>query len=627
MKFEALDLNPQPLTAGPMRSVRHESYAAAARTVLEATKLGPGFVLLTGASGTGKTTLIHDLAEQLERDGYCVGRVATSRVDADDLLRLASFAFGLRAHSIPKARLLSGLADRLRSICPAGESAVLIIDEAQELAPGALPELCQLVGLPGAKAPPVHILLSGRDQVWELLDRPDHAPIRQHILASCRLYPLSLEETRSYIGHSLEAAGWRGEPGISADAVRLVHARTGGVPRLITLTLGHLLLHGRHCGARLLESQDVETVVAHLEKDHPELLPKPLGTRSLADSVLARAFATPELQLPPTSGENESSADQPPGSRPKDLPGENLSASAEWKPRGPARGFWKWTLTGVAAAALVAYLFSSDEADETRDIPEPTTAAEIAADMEGLNGSPVTALMPQDLGISSSPGDGAAAEGPRLASVEPSAQLSDPPEAGGTPADSLTGAPEGGAAMPSEMDETMSEVDFGNASPEQQATPSPEVSQLLEKAELSLSNNRLMVPAGDNAYAYYREVLAIDPANDQAETGLQRIVTRYRELAQQSLQKGNRAEAKRYASRGLTLAPRDQRLLSIQRQSSKQRAIKRQASKPKARKPQREASQATAPKQDEEAPQFLDRVEAWLRSGRTDTSHFLDQGL
>jgi type II secretory pathway predicted ATPase ExeA len=631
VKFQALDLNPQPLTAGPMRSFRHESYAAAARTVLEATKLGPGFVLLTGASGTGKTTLIHDLAEQLERDGYCVGRVATSSVDADDLLRLASFAFGLRAHSIPQARLLSGLADRLRSICPAGESAVLIIDEAQELAPGALPELCQLVGLPGAKAPPVHILLSGRDRVWELLDRPDHGPIRQHIIASCRLYPLSLEETRSYVAHSLEAAGWRGEPGISADAVRLVHARTGGVPRLITLTLGHLLLHGRHCGARLLESQDVETVVAHLEKDHPELLLEPLGTRSLADNVLAQAFATPELQRPPTSGEDESSADQRQGSRRKDLPGENLSPSAERKPRGPARGFWKWTLTGVAAAALVAYLFGSDEADETQDIPEPTTAAEIAsestAEMESLNASPVTALMPQDLGISSSPGDGAAAEGTHLASVEPSAQLSEPLEAGGTPADSLAGAPEGGAAMQSEMDETMSEVDVGNASPEQQATPSPEVSQLLEKAELALSNNRLMVPADDNAYAYYREVLAIDPANDQAETGLQRIVTGYRELAEQSLKKGNRAEAKRYASRGLTLAPGDQRLLTIQRQSSKPRAIKRQASKPRARKPQREASQATAPKQDEEAPQFLDRVEAWLRSGSTDTSHFLDQDL
>ena len=646
MNLESLDLNPMPPASAPLRSFPHESYAAAARTVMEATKLGPGFVLLTGAAGTGKTTLIHDLAEQLERDGYCVGRVANSRVDADDLLRLASFAFGLKAHSSPKARLLSGLADRLRSMCPAGKPAILIIDEAQDLAPGALPELCQLVGLPGAKVPPVQILLSGRDRVWELLDRPDHAQIRQRILASCRLHPLSLEDTRAFIAHSLDITGWRGDPGISADALRLVHARTGGVPRLISLTLGHLLLHGRQLAARVLESQDVETVLAHLGKDHPELLPAPPGLTPRANGVPARPLSTRDLRLLPTSGESKPRSEPPPSSRPRDFPGENAPPTPGGSPEGSAGRYWKLGLTGLAAAALIAYLLGFHEAGEQLDLPEPPRAPEIALEMAPEVGSEelspvadagsmepplaegvqtplsppsadppgVPALMATDPGIPAPPGDAAGSGESQLASVESGPTITGPEDASGPPDDSLSETSAVRPEIPRGTDEAAPLVAAETASPDHQAPQSPEVVLLLEKAELALSKNHLMAPASDNAYGYYREVLALDPANEKAQAGVQRIITRYRELAQQSLKKGDRADARRYASRGLTLAPGDRQLLAIQRQA--------QASRPRARKAQREAPEAAAVQP--ENPELLDRIEAWLRSGRTDTSHFLD---
>jgi len=632
MKLEALDLKPMPPTPAPLRSFPHESYAAAARTVLAATKLGPGFVLLTGAAGTGKTTLIHDLAEQLERDGYCVGQVANSRVDADDLLRLASFAFGLKAHSFSKAQLLSGLADQLRALCPAGKPAVLIIDEAQDLAPGALPELCQLVGLPGAKVPPVQILLSGRDRVWELLDRPDHAPIRQRILASCRLYPLPLEETRSYIAHSLEIAGWRGEPGISADALRLIHARTRGVPRLITLTLGHLLLHGRHFGARVLESQDVETVLAHLGKDHPELLSERPGPVPSSDHTSGQSSATADVLRLPARGEPIPSPEQRPSKTATALPGEPVPATrkrlAAWR--------WRWVLPALAAVAVVAYWLSLDEAGDGQDLTDRSTISESdgaevgsLATVGSLERPP--AELPQtprelpqapvigasDPEIPRSP-DAAEPE-PEPRSVEPDPTIAGLEEAGGKPDELLDELLDGTAIGSDETPlvdaESQSTLGLAGASPDTPAQQPPEVGRLLEQAEAALSQNRLMAPAGDNAYGYYQEVLASDPENEQARAGLQRIVTRYRELAQQSLKKGNRAEARRYASRGLTLAPRDQQLLSVQRQASRSRA----------RKPQRGAPQAAASEQQaSQVPQVLDRIEAWLRSGRTDTSYFLD---
>lgn len=124
-----------------------------------------------------------------------------------------------------------------------------------------------------------------------------------------------------------------------------------------------------------------------------------------------------------------------------------------------------------------------------------------------------------------------------------------------------------------------------------------------------------MVPSDDNAYAYYQEALALDPTNDRALEGVQRIVERYRELARQSLEKGDRADARRLASRGLRLAPRDRDLLAIARRASRRSA-------PRA---QREASEPTAPAPEQEGPaKVAGRIRAWLRSARSDQSHFLD---
>ncbi len=587
--------------------------------------------MLTGAAGTGKTTLIADLAAGLEHDGYCVGRVANSQVDAEDLLRLVGFAFGLHARAFSGSGLMSELAARLSDKCPAGKPAILIIDEAENLAPGALPELCRLTGLTGREAPPLQILLSGRDRVWELLDRSDHAQIRQRILASCRLFPLTLEETRSYIAHMLETGDWNGDPGISGDALRLVHERTGGVPRLISLTLGHLLLHGRLCEVRVLEAQDVESVLAHLGKDHPELQAKSAGSLSLAATVPARLLSSPDVPVPPPSGERKPPSAQWRSSEMRDLPGENAQPTPGGRFQRLGGWDWKWVLAGLSVGALVIYFAAFDFARIDDDRPEPATADEpdrgkaapIVA--SGWMDPPVAegpqmpvALPPAAASIAAGPeildqpAEGAGAEEPQLAVVEPGPTSAGLEDASGPPDDSLSETPALGQEIPWGTQEAASPVAAETASPDLQAPQSPEVELLLEKAELALSENRLMAPAGDNAYGYYREVLALDPANGQAQAGVQRIIARYRELAQQSLKKGDRADARRYASRGLTLAPRDRQLLAIQRQ----------ASRPRVRKAQREAPEAAAAQR--EKPELLDRIEAWLRSGRNDNSHFLE---
>ncbi|SDX63181.1 ExeA family protein [Thiocapsa roseopersicina] len=625
MTLEALDRKTWPsITPLPRRFV-HASYGAAARAILEATKQGPGLVLLTGASGTGKTTLAEDLAEQFERDGCYVAWVTMSREAAEDLLQLVSLAFGLEADSFSRTRLLSDLADRIASRCRPDKPAILIIDGAQDLAPRALPELCYLGGLTGSKIHPVQILLSGRDQVWELLDRPDHATIRQRILATCRIFPLTLEETASYLAHVLEPAGWQdGDPEISADAVRLVYERTGGVPRLISLTLGHLLLHGRQSGARVLESRDVEWVLAHPGKDAPAYLAGSTRTLHLTERAHPQPPSSPNVGELPTSKERKPSPEQRSSSRKNGLTAGDTLAGL----RGLLQriGSWdrRWVLSGLVAAALVAsfvvYLVGSgDDTLQTPEIAEPSrweaSPVVASAGMERPIAEPTRpALTPTaaDIGVTAAPRDGSDAGKPRIASGRVDPTIAGIEGMGIENPEVLAQSQAGTPEIPGGIMDTASPVTVGTADQDRQAMQSPEIDRLLTNAELALSNDRLMFPADDNAYGYYQDVLALDPSNDRARAGIQRIVKRYGELAGQSLRNGNRAAAARFVSRGLTLEPTDRDLLLIQRQ----------ASRPRVKKAQGKAPKAAATEQ--EAPTALDLIEGWLRSGRTDQSHFLD---
>jgi type II secretory pathway predicted ATPase ExeA len=641
--FRGLGLSPLRPAPVRARSFFHASYSAATHVLLQATGFGEGFVVLTGAAGTGKTTLLGDLSARLQRDGYCVGMVANAQVDADNLLQLVGFAFGLQADHYSRAGLLATLKDRLPAKGPTGKPAILIIDEAQDLAPAALEDLRLLSDLTVGSGPLVQIILAGRDRIWDLLDRPDHMRIRQRIRASCRLNPLSLDEARSYIGHARELAGFTGDPAIGADALRLIHERTGGVPRLLGLTLGHLLLHGNLVEARVLDVQDVESVLAHLEKDHPELIADTSGQRALSQPAVAQPLLHPMAPAPPLP-----EADS--GGLPQLIPAAPTAHRDDAGKWALSEGFrrlagwpWKWLLPGLSAAAIAwgLLVFDSDSTSVEGDRSEPPTTTERHRGQE----SPI--------GATDSMGPIAAAPGgaPSKQPLSPAPPAADPqhraPPTDGSGADRLRRDPVeqeteilGSESTPdgpkgSDADLSLSEAP-AKSPPESRAeiernpagiaesTPtegsksgdqdrpipaSPEVTALLAQAERALAQNRLTAPVNDNAYAHYRTVLALDPANAEARAGLQRIVHQYRQLARQRLTKGDLSGARRFASRGLTIEPRDRQLLTIKRQAASRAA---QAARPRAARPRHED------------PDLFSRIERWFRSGKSDNSPFLD---
>jgi type II secretory pathway predicted ATPase ExeA len=124
-----------------------------------------------------------------------------------------------------------------------GRRTVLIIDEAQNLTTQALEELRVLSNLNAGRTLLLQTILVGQPELREKLRRPNLRQFAQRIAIDCHIEALRREDTHAYVRHRLRVAGGA-EDIITADAVELVHARTGGVPRLINQVCDIALVYG-----------------------------------------------------------------------------------------------------------------------------------------------------------------------------------------------------------------------------------------------------------------------------------------------------------------------------------------------------------------------------------------------
>jgi general secretion pathway protein A len=203
-----------------------------------------GFVQLTGEVGTGKTTLSRLVLEQLPEKTR-VALVLNPRLTPVELLETICEELRLdigAARGSVKA-LVDALNHYLLDAYAQGLRVVLIIDEAQNLSVEALEQVRLLTNLETPTQKLLQIILLGQPELRELLDRPELRQLAQRVTARYHLTPLNEEETDAYLRHRLAVAGAARFP-FTRLGVRALHARSGGVPRLINAIGERALLAG-----------------------------------------------------------------------------------------------------------------------------------------------------------------------------------------------------------------------------------------------------------------------------------------------------------------------------------------------------------------------------------------------
>ena len=209
--FFGLKESPFSLSPNPRFLFESATHRAALEQVTYALRRREPLVVVTGEIGTGKTMLCRTMLSRLERLTF-LSVISDPLLGRDDLLKQILEDFGVisrgRTKQLQPGRheLVQALQEFLASLIPLQAHAVVMIDEAQHLAPAVLEEIRLLSNIEGDQGTQLQIVLVGQTDLETALKRPDMRQFEQRVTRRCRLEPLDAREVRKYIEHRLAVA-------------------------------------------------------------------------------------------------------------------------------------------------------------------------------------------------------------------------------------------------------------------------------------------------------------------------------------------------------------------------------------------------------------------------------------
>ncbi|MFK8032491.1 MAG: ExeA family protein [Gammaproteobacteria bacterium] len=218
-----------------------------------------GFSVITGEIGSGKTTLIRALLNEMD-DDVSVGLISNTHQSFGDLLQWVLMAFGLEYKGKEKVECYEDFVNYVVNEYAHKKRTVLIIDEAQNLSIDALEEMRMLSNINADKNQVLQLILVGQPELRSTLMLPSLRQFAQRISVNYHLDALSAQETVSYIHHRIKTAG--GDESIFPErSCSLVWYYSRGIPRVINTICDTSLVYGFAEQSEVIETSIIKDVV------------------------------------------------------------------------------------------------------------------------------------------------------------------------------------------------------------------------------------------------------------------------------------------------------------------------------------------------------------------------------
>src|SRR5438309_2270275 len=269
LEFYGLKEQPFGVTPDPQFIYHSRTHSKAFDSLIRGLEAGCGFLVLIAKPGMGKTTLLLQLLEQLERTSRTVFLFQT-QCDSRELFRYLLSGLGLDATGQDIVSMHERLNQDLARELLAGLRFVLVIDECQNLDNSVLETVRLLSNFETPKTKLIQIVLAGQTQFADKLSSPSLAQLRQRISILCRLEPLAREEIVRYIEHRLQVAGHAGAPLFSSEALEKIATYSEGIPRNINNLCFNSSLLGYSAGCKQVDSSIIAQVLDDLEMNPRE---------------------------------------------------------------------------------------------------------------------------------------------------------------------------------------------------------------------------------------------------------------------------------------------------------------------------------------------------------------------
>lgn len=261
-----------------------------------------GFVLLTGEVGTGKTTLLNKLLEWLRTQHVASAYVFNPRLDVIEFLEYILADFGIPCETRNKGQILLRLNHWLLDRYRVGETAALIVDEAQNLSSEMLEEIRLLTNLETSTDKLLQIVLCGQPELEDKLREPRHRQLRQRITLRSRTHPLTAEETAAYIMQRLRLVGSSDPSLFPPEALDAIGKYGQGIPRVINLICEHALIAAYAEQKKSITAEMVEEVAQEFELNgHGPAVSAQISGENIKMMEAVRMFANRQRHVEPIS--------------------------------------------------------------------------------------------------------------------------------------------------------------------------------------------------------------------------------------------------------------------------------------------------------------------------------------
>lgn len=239
--FYHLSESPFNLTPDPKFHYINESTREAMASIVHGVGARKGFLTLIGEAGTGKTTLLKRIVEEIEGETIVVF-VFNPGVSFDELLEFICTELGIASDGRRRLTLLDRLNTFLLEQLTAGRNVVLMIDEAQTLEDSVLEELRLLSNLETSKEKILQILLAGQPELEEKLRKPGLRQLRQRVAVRATLKPMRSDEIGAYVETRLRSAGADRNDLFTPSALRKIWSASQGIPRVINVICDNAMM-------------------------------------------------------------------------------------------------------------------------------------------------------------------------------------------------------------------------------------------------------------------------------------------------------------------------------------------------------------------------------------------------
>ncbi len=289
--FYGFHEKPFSLSTDPRFFFHSTPHDSVSQQLLTSIRKREGLVVLTGEIGTGKTTLCRTVIEQLDRRTL-TSLVTEPFVSGEDLLKTILVDFGVASRDelargdATRHELSTTLLSFIESLAPLQASAIVFIDEAQNLPPDVL-EQVRILAEAGEASTLLQVILVGQPSLTGLLRRRENGSLQQRVTVRATLLPLPLDELDGYLMHRMAVAGSGPRVQFDQPAIERMHRLSHGLPRVVNLIADRALARAAEMSSGVIDAALIDAAAEDLDLGEPASIARQLASSAAAIAALA----------------------------------------------------------------------------------------------------------------------------------------------------------------------------------------------------------------------------------------------------------------------------------------------------------------------------------------------------